>query len=197
LVKLKCDGGIGMSEKAKQLVKRGRPIPKPAPDMLHKVPVYKVYDEYDDIYIAKKFYWNCAVCGREFVARREAIWCACSHCPKCGKTLMFVAPRVLQSGLITEPTWLCECKFISHHSPKDGKTQAEWLEIDDQEAIEAEAKAMDEYDRLDRGSTRRCCGSCADVGCADYQEAATKRTISRHALGANCRDYVREGGAPE
>jgi hypothetical protein len=138
-----------------QLVKRGRKIPEQPPGFEHKHPVYKAdnpdcYGEED--YVKKEYFWNCAICGKEFIARRAARECACSHCPKCGGGMAYDGPKMTQYGHFSKPSWYCKCGFISYHSPQLGKTQTEWLEIDDEEAEGKYNLAMTEFDRLDRGA---------------------------------------------
>lgn len=122
-----------------QLVKRGRAIPEPTPDKLDRRPVYKVesnWGEGDEDYATKRFYWNCAVCGKEFVARRDARHCALFHCPKCKTGCLVWAGDGEHWKL-----WKCTCGYYTYHNPEFGRL----LEKDETDADEAQEAADQGY----------------------------------------------------
>jgi hypothetical protein len=127
----------------KQLVKRGRKIPEPTPDkpVFDRRPVYKISTNWgdEDTYAIKQYYWNCAVCGKEFVARREAKHCALFHCPKCKVGSLVWAGEGPSSQL-----WKCECGYYTHHNPEFGRL-LEKDEIDANEAQEAADQGYIDY----------------------------------------------------
>jgi hypothetical protein len=127
-----------MAEKT-QLVKRGRKIPEPAPDKLDKRPVFRVQSMYagdDDAYVTKQYYWNCAVCGKEFVARRDAQHCAKFHCPKCK-----IGSLVWAGDNEHWKLWKCPCGYMTIHNPEFGNL----LELDEHDDQLAQAAADQGY----------------------------------------------------
>jgi len=122
-------------EKA-QLVKRGRRIPEPQLGKEHLAPVYKVPFDVDDDYALKQFFWNCAICGKEFVARRDAEHCAKFHCPKC-KTGSLVWAGDGEHWKL----WKCTCGYTTIHNPEFGNL----LELDEHDDQLAQAAADEGY----------------------------------------------------